>query len=110
MLSRVESYRCVCRAVSRLRSADNLLHCLKPSPVVFDEPAVMRGDGRIKQLGPDCLESLESAVLVCPHQARVARHIGGKDRGETARLAHASSPVASRRPDRKSSRYSVFRR
>ena len=38
------------------------------------------------------------------------RHIGGEDRGEPAGLAHASSPVARRRPDRNSSRCSVFRR
>ena len=74
------------------------------------KPAVMRGDGWLKLLDPYSLEGLESTVLVHPDQARVARHIGGKDRGKTAGLAHASSPVASRRPDRKSSRYSVFRR
>jgi hypothetical protein len=32
------------------------------------------------------------ARLVCPHQPRVAGHIGGEDRGETAfdRLVHVS--------------------
>jgi hypothetical protein len=44
-------------------------------------------------------EALVRAFLVNSHQARVARHIGGEDRGETARLAHASSPNAIHRPD-----------
>ena len=30
------------------------------------------------------LEAIERAFLVGPHQPRVARHIGGEDRGETA--------------------------
>jgi hypothetical protein len=30
------------------------------------------------------LEALERAFLVGAHQSRVARHIGGEDRGETA--------------------------
>src|SRR5580704_2397387 len=30
------------------------------------------------------LEAFERAFLVRPHQPRVARHIGGEDRGETA--------------------------
>ncbi len=44
------------------------------------------------------------------HQPRIPRHIGGEDRCETAGLAQIASPAARRRPDRKSSRCSAFRR
>jgi len=33
-------------------------------------------------------EPLESTALVRPDQARVARHVGGKDCGETAGTGH----------------------
>jgi hypothetical protein len=56
----------------------------------------MRGDLRIEQLGPNSLEALESTTLVRPNQPRVARHIGGEDRGETAGLAYDGSPAAKR--------------
>ena len=42
------------------------------------------------------LEALVRAFLVRPHQARVARHIGGQDRGETAGRGHGcGSPPCS---------------
>jgi len=44
--------------------------------------------------------SIEGAFPVRPHQPRIARHISGEDRSETAGLAHAASPAARRRPDR----------
>jgi len=65
----------------------------------LDEPAVMRGDRRIDQLGPDRRGLSESAALVLSHQPRIARDIGGEDRRETARcsrgyrLARPSAPV-----------------
>ena len=40
----------------------------------------------------------------------IPRHIGRQDRREPAGLAHCASPAAKRRPDRKSSRCSGFRR
>jgi hypothetical protein len=41
-------------------------------------------DVRVDQLATMCLEAIERAFLVGPHQPRVARHIGGENRGETA--------------------------
>jgi hypothetical protein len=32
-----------------------------------------------------------SGLLIRPHQARIARHIGGEDRGKTAGRGHGSS-------------------
>jgi hypothetical protein len=42
-----------------------------------------------------------------PHPS--ASHISGKDRGGAAGLAHVVSPIAKRRPDRKSSRWPELR-
>ena len=42
-----------------------------------------------------------------PHPS--AGHISGKDRGETAGLGYVVSPIARRRPDRKSSRWPELR-
>ena len=44
------------------------------------------------------LEAFVRAFLVRAHQTRAARHIGGQDRGETARRAHSSGIPALRRP------------
>ena len=55
-------------------------------------------------------EAFARPLLVRTDQARIARHIGGKDRGETAGLGHFASPAAKRRPDRKSSRFSALRK
>src|SRR5260370_27769844 len=63
----------------------------------------------IEKLGAQRLEAFERAFLVRPHQPRIARHIGGEDRGEAAGLAHVYSPAASRRPDSKRSRSSGLR-
>ena len=38
----------------------------------------------------ETFEALVGSLLVRPHQARIARHIGGKDRGETADSGHYS--------------------
>jgi hypothetical protein len=66
----------------------------------LDDAAAMLGYLRVDELMAQCLEAFERAFFVRSHQPRVARHIGGEDRGETARLAHVSSPAASRRPER----------
>ena len=54
----------------------------------LDDPAPMLLDLRITQLAADRLQRGERALLVRPHQPRIARDIGGQDRGETAGLAH----------------------
>jgi len=48
-------------------------------------------DLRIDELAAMRLETLERPFLVRSHQPRIARHIGGEDRGETAfdRLFHS---------------------
>jgi hypothetical protein len=56
-------------------------------------------DLRIDQLPAMRLEAFERAFFVRLHQARIAGHIGGEDRGETARRGHYSSGMpALRRP------------
>jgi len=57
----------------------------------FDDAAVMLGDLRINQFAAMRLEAFERALLIRPHQARIARHVGGEDRGETAGRGHYSS-------------------
>jgi len=37
----------------------------------------------VDQLPAERLQAFERALLVRTHQARIARHIGGEDRGET---------------------------
>jgi hypothetical protein len=58
------------------------------------------GDFRIDELAAQRFEAFERAFLVGSHQPRVARHIGGDDRGKAAGLAHPGSPAANRRPER----------
>jgi hypothetical protein len=50
----------------------------------LDDAAVVLGDLRIDELAAQRFEALERALLVRPHQARIPRHIGGKDRREAA--------------------------
>jgi hypothetical protein len=52
----------------------------------LDDAAMMLGDLRIEEFAAQRLEAFERAFLVRPHQPRIPRHIGGEDRGETARL------------------------
>jgi hypothetical protein len=51
-------------------------------------------DLRVDEFAAVRLEAFERPFLVRAHQPRVARHIGGEDRGETAfdRLFHSISP------------------
>jgi hypothetical protein len=55
-------------------------------------------DLRLNKLPEMRLEALVRAFLVCAHQARIARDIGGQDRGEAAGPAHMASLAAKRRP------------
>jgi hypothetical protein len=48
------------------------------------------GDGRIDQLLEVRSEVLVGAFLVRFHQARIARHVSGEDRGKTASRGHGS--------------------
>jgi hypothetical protein len=50
----------------------------------------MRGDLRIDQLPQMRPEALVRALLIRSHQPRVARHIGGEDRGKTSGRGHGS--------------------
>ena len=61
----------------------------------FDDAALMIGDGRIDQLGAVILETRQRADLIGPHQAAVADHVGGQDRGKSA-FQVREYPAASR--------------
>jgi hypothetical protein len=50
----------------------------------------MPGDLRIDQLVEMRLEAFVGPFLVCFHKARIARNVGGEDRGETAGRGHSS--------------------
>jgi len=50
----------------------------------LDDAAAVLLDLRIDEFAAMRLEAIERAFLVRSHQPRVARHIGGEDRGETA--------------------------
>ena len=50
---------------------------------VLHDPAVVLGDLWIDQFSEVGLEPLVRALLVRAHQARIARHISGEDRGKT---------------------------
>ena len=54
----------------------------------------MLGDLGINKLAAQRLEPFERAFLVRTHQARIPRHIGGEDRGETAGGSHARAPFS----------------
>src|SRR6266446_1839437 len=100
--------RCFDPVDSNVASADRYLRVLGEA----DHPslAVVLGDLRIEELAAQRVEAFEGAFFVRSHQPRIPRHIGGEDRGETAGLAHVSSPAARRRPDRNSSRSSGLRK
>jgi hypothetical protein len=54
----------------------------------LDDATTMRGDLRVDQLAAMRLELFVRPFLVCTHQPRIARHIGGQDRCETADSGH----------------------
>ena len=65
----------------------------------LDDPPVVLGDLRVDQLPAMRLEAFERAFLVRTHQPRIAHHVGGEDRGETAGGGHYSSGIpAFRKP------------
>ena len=55
-------------------------------------------DLRRDQLGEVHLQPFVRPLLVRPHKPRIARHVGGEDRGETADGSHHSFQPALRRP------------
>jgi hypothetical protein len=57
---------------------------------VLDHAATMLGDLRFDQLLKVRFQPLVRPLLVRPHEARIARHVGGEDRGETADRGHGS--------------------
>ena len=86
------------RATHRIDDARKF-HQHAVAGVLYGTASMLR-DLRIDQLAEVGLEPFMRPLLIRPHQARIARHISGQDRGETARLAHVSSPAARRRPDK----------
>jgi hypothetical protein len=54
----------------------------------LDDAAGMLADLRVDELAAMRLEALVRSFLVRAHQTRVARHIGGEDRGKTAGRGH----------------------
>ena len=66
---------------------------------ILDDAATVLRDLRINQLPEMRLEALVRALLVGLHQTRIARHIGGEDRGKaTCRGHYCSGMPALRRP------------
>src|SRR5215467_8406806 len=64
---------------------------------IFDGTTVMLADLWVDQLDEMRLEAFERALFVGAHQARVARYIGGEDRGKTAGRGHGcGSPPCNR--------------
>jgi hypothetical protein len=55
---------------------------------IFDDAPGMLVDLRLDKLAAMRLEALVCAFLVRAHQPRIARQIGGEDRGETAGRGH----------------------
>jgi hypothetical protein len=54
----------------------------------FDNSTAMLLDLWVAELAAHRLQRGERPLLVLPHQPRIARDIGGQDRGKTAGLAH----------------------
>jgi hypothetical protein len=57
--------------------------------ILYDTASVLL-DLRLYQLPEMGLQALVRPLLVGPHQARIARHIGGEDRGKAADRGHGS--------------------
>ncbi len=68
---------------------------------VLDDVAPVLLDLRIDQLPEMRLEAFVRAFFVRPHQAQIARHIGGENRGQSTGRGHgSSSPPWSKRSSR----------
>jgi hypothetical protein len=70
----------------------------------LDDPAVMLADLRFDHFSEMRLQAPVGPLLVSPHQPRIARHIGGEDRGKAARRAHSSGNRALRSPSKRIAR------
>jgi hypothetical protein len=55
----------------------------------LDDAAAMFGDLRVDQFPSMRFQPGQRALLIRPHQTRIARHIGGKDRDQAAVRARA---------------------
>jgi hypothetical protein len=88
-------FDCAAHRVDDARKLDQ-----QPVAGGLDDAATVLLDLGITQLTTQRFEAFERAFLVCPHQPRIRGHIGGKDRSETAGLAHVVSSAARRRPSR----------
>jgi len=82
----------------RLESAEHDPYRVKAVASILYDPAPVLADLRIDQFSKMRLEALVRAFLIHPHQARITRHIGGEDRGETADGSHQPVQPALRRP------------
>jgi hypothetical protein len=62
---------------------------------ILYDPAVVLRDLRIDQFPEMRPQAFVRALLILTHQLRIARHIGGEDRGETVGRGHgwAGHPV-----------------
>ena len=65
----------------------------------LDEPAAERAHDRRRRLS-SLAHRLRRPGLVLAHEARVADHVGGEDRGEAAGGGHCSGTPAFRRPSK----------
>jgi peptide/nickel transport system substrate-binding protein len=63
---------------------------LRQEPVtgVLHYPAAVLGDFRLDQLPEVRHQPFVRPLFICPHQARVPRHVGGENRGEAADRGH----------------------
>jgi hypothetical protein len=76
----------------RLLHLDRAAHCIDDARKFhqhavaggLDNAAAVLGDLRIDKLAAQRLEAFERPFLVRSHQPRIARHVGGDDRRETA--------------------------
>jgi hypothetical protein len=70
----------------------------QPVAGCLDKAAAVLGDFRIEEFATQRSEAFEGAALVSADQPRIAGHIGGEDRRETAGRCHSSGSPAARIP------------
>jgi hypothetical protein len=101
----VQRRRCIALRHASLhlgRAAQGIDHACKFSQhavagVLYDAAAMLL-DFRANQITEMRLEAFVGAFFIGTHQARIARHIGGEDRGKAAGRVHSSGMPALRRP------------
>jgi hypothetical protein len=71
------------------RVDDTRKFCEQSVAGMFDRAATVLRDLRVYQLVQMRPDAFVRARLVSAHQARIARHIGGEDRGKTADSGHS---------------------